>query len=348
MQIDRVSYCLSYTDCLPGVSIASGIVHLTCFVRDQIFGKPEEFRPNGPEKLGALANRKLDDWSHLTKGILALTFIVGNVILLIEAIWRALWVSTISTFEEVDSGHRLLILPDDNELFPDKLLNDAEFIRAAAPFHFHLITKLISEERKNDVQLMLDLIRTHCLSEYSDMSPELQQQEAIWRAYIEQNVNNFQYLPENLKNDLDVIEAADKIREERHRMHRYDDSYIPMLRSDLYHDIPNKEVLKARDNEMLVEAVRWGNFKLSELDVKYRSDRRYAIAALFSDVNQFDILAPHLQRDITVHEAVLAGIYLGTKKRRYVETIYEKAKIILHNEWKEASAPFQLLLDTHS
>lgn len=328
MLIDRISYQLSYTDGLPIISIPSAILHLICFVRDQIFGKPQVEPKSEKESLRELAERKLDDWSHLTKGILGLIPLLGNAILICEAIWRMSCANTIWTFQMASVDARRLVLPDDNDIFPAKLLNDAEFIRAAAPFHFHMITGLMSAERKNDKTLILDLIRSDNLNSYSHISPQLQMDEEVWQTYLTQNVNNFGKLPEGLKNDLRVIDAAvEKVKQSV--------SYDGILWG-----IPNRTVLKkAKDSPLLVLAVRRGVLDLNELDPKYRSDRRYAVAALSWDINQFDLLSSDLQRDITVHLEVIASKLYADQKAAYAKAIYDKTGILLHYESQGNSAP---------
>jgi hypothetical protein len=78
-RLDKISYYLSYTDTIPILNVPSAIIHLICAIRDQAL-LPQVYPIPANESFRQLATRKLDDWSHLKKGLLAIT-VIGSAIL---------------------------------------------------------------------------------------------------------------------------------------------------------------------------------------------------------------------------------------------------------------------------
>lgn len=368
MSLDKISNFLSYTDCIPLFNIPSGIVHLTCDVRDRTVGKPNAPAPKD-ESLVALSARLLDDWSHLTKGLLIIS-IVGSIVLIIEAIWRHFILCEIASIKKLYPGN----IPDSlstPRFFPEKLLNNAEFIKAAKN-HGLSIEEVMTDARKDDKNLIIDLIQSGQLSKYSSISNRLQNDRTIALEFVKKSPTKFDQLPDLLRNSHAILLAAktsglNEAQNDPWVFNRLADPLKndvaiikatinckegPDTPEEILLKVPDKNVLKMDEDDLLIRAVKYGIFQLNDLYPKFRDDRRYAIAALYADFSkapiymtlpldskQFNLLTEARQRDYTVHEAVVKELYPEARKLDYIEWLYQKVKIVMDQAKQSKDCP---------
>lgn len=363
MSLDAISYQLSFTDWIPIANIPSGILHLICDIRDRIMGKPDYQAPKDSSVI-ALGDRLLDDWSHLTKALLIIS-LVGSIVLLVDHIWRNLH------FWDLHS-------------IPEKLLNNAEFIKSAVLVHGELgVIAKMSNELKDNKNLILDLIHSGELStygsrygqrEYACMSTRLQNDPEIALEFMKVHPNKFDQLPDAVKN---VTETNQAVKTKALALVKSDPSVfgqlpdflknnVEIIKAALDHKdklnpeeilrkVPDKNVFKMDEDNLLIKAVEYGIFKLKELDTKFRDDRRYAIAVLYADFakcpiymgtflpipqsEQFDLLSEARQRDLTVHDAVVQKLWPSARQEKYIYWLYQKAKIVVEQAKENNTVP---------
>lgn len=207
-KLDAISHYLSYTDFVPVVSFPSGIVHLICAIRDQIFGRAPEISDPKDSPI-SLASRKLDNWSHCTKGVLALVPLIGNLILLFNWAHRkndlhkfSSSLSGDSEFKDVpeilknDRELAIAIIKDprNNALFPKlpvHLRNDPELIRIA-----YDNASRISEPFRRTVM-------------YSITNPDiLKMDEVTYIEAVRLGIFKFENLDEDRQKNKEYIHAA--------------------------------------------------------------------------------------------------------------------------------------------
>ncbi len=181
-RLDKISNSLSWAEYVPIVSTVPAIVHLVCAIRDQIFPKAP-FVPPAGETLIQLSARKLDNWTHLQKGILALIPVIGNAILLGK--WALNTIAT-KVLAQYNCYYRF---PNKLKKIPDSLVNDGEFLRALPEINYTNIARsdvrfiqssandrlfsCTSNINKSDLNLIEHLIDHNIISTHSYMEIDL-------------------------------------------------------------------------------------------------------------------------------------------------------------------------------
>jgi hypothetical protein len=299
-RLDTVSYYLSYTEFIPVVSTPSGVVHLICAVRDRVFGKqPSSFTLKDPDDFVSLARHKLDDWSHTTKGVLALIPILGNAILIFKWAHRQIELWDVQWFSS-GAGSGFL------DHFPAKLMNDKEFLgvlfRARKSLSDHIF-KRVSADIKNDKPYVLKLIEDKFFSELSyDHLVDLKEDREIILAIIAKgaSTNFFAKLPETYRNDLQIIEQVYAVTK------KSAGTYYTLVTN-----VPNRDILRQND-ELYVAAVRNGVFNFNELDNARQQLQKFGIAAVLHDHHQWSELPDHLQKDKVLLKRLLWSSFFNT------------------------------------
>ncbi|WP_284453002.1 hypothetical protein [Parachlamydia acanthamoebae] len=290
-RLDTASYYLSYTDFVPIISIPSGIVHLICAIRDRAFGTPPS-KSNDPINIFSLTRRKLDNWSHVTKGVLALIPFLGNFILVCKWLKRQDDFSNVSLFL---NGHNAFL-----KEFPKKLFNDKEFLLALfkeKPFCFKTVFGRTPDDIKNDKPFILSLINDKHMTFYAyEILQSLKEDRDIIEALIAKDPVCYQYfqkLPKTFQNDLDIIKKIFAIAKKR------DSSYPAFIKH-----VPNKNILKENE-ELYITAVSHGIFKFKELDTARQYLLQYGIAAVLHDHHQWHHLPEHLKKNKILLEQLI-------------------------------------------
>jgi hypothetical protein len=286
-RLDSVSYYLSYTDFIPVVSIVSGIVHLICAIRDRIFGAPAPLVSPKDEDLFDLSKRKLDNWSHSTKGILAIIPLIGNFILFCKWVDRELGLYRVAKC--VQKGGVAQI-----QKIPAQLFSDKEFLlgifSATGGKHFGKFFARVPAHIQQDKEFVLSLINKNlCTDAHYHHLPACLQADrdiafVLLTRYRGNTPNIFAKFPEALRNDPQVIAAT---------LAAGDPYYV---RGQILEHITNRERLKV-DKELYRAAVRKGIFTFKELEPQHQQDFYFALQAVLYDPSQFQDLPTSIQED---------------------------------------------------
>lgn len=110
-RLETVSSYLSSTEWLhwvPFLSIPSGIVHLICAIRDRNLPPKADqaLSESNKEAVLSLAARKLDNWTHTSKGIAAIIPFFGNLVLFLNWMERKLALHNFSCFLDCSGESR--------------------------------------------------------------------------------------------------------------------------------------------------------------------------------------------------------------------------------------------------
>jgi hypothetical protein len=223
-RLDSVSYYLSYTDFIPVVSIVSGIVHLICAIRDHIFGAAAPVFPQN-EGVYDLSKRKLDNWSHSTKGILAIIPLIGNFILFCKWVTRQIELNQVlratnngtSKVSQQQLYAKTLAVMKAQETtasvakgifqaLPEDLKKDSKIVAVA----FHKIgVSLVHDIRDKQILLShFDLCKEALKVGYLEFADLSEQQKNILEygmAAVAQNANQWRSLPPALQSNATLL-----------------------------------------------------------------------------------------------------------------------------------------------
>lgn len=269
MSIEKISYYLSYTDCIPIINIPSGIAHLVC----GLYGSnvPEV---RDPEDFESLTRRKLDDWTHLQKAIAILT-IVGTLFLCIKKI-----------NEKFELDYVMGALPErppiefGSHVVPEKLLDDPEFLIAAFPrTGGNWLFTHASERLRGDKVWIKELVdRGIFQAEWIEhIAPDLKNNAFVISLLsgVDGGYLQFRHLPEAQRNNFNVIRSAlvSIKRSQRENFSRSEFYY-----SVLQH-VTDKDVL-TKDKEICESALRLGGLSLNDLTEENREVLEFAVSAV--------------------------------------------------------------------
>lgn len=259
---------------MPILSIPSGIAHLICAIRDRAL-KPMVYPVPANESFSTLTSRKLDNWSHLKKGILAVIPIIGNAILFVNWAKRKVAMHNLCDYiKTAGSTNRI----------PSSIFNDKEFLTAALKLRqvnigtVSFVFQRTSAFNKQDKNFVIDLINKKLIdyTSYTDLSPVLQQDPDVVSSLITKSddfdtaKDFFMTLPSNLQNNFQVAQAVLNSAETAHRNDSKFD-YKFWLAS-LIVPITNKDALTKSGLSVLYFAVAQGKILFQEVPKQLRKD----------------------------------------------------------------------------
>ena len=318
--LDKLSYYLSYTHFVPFVSIPAGIVHLICAIRDRALN-PQVYPPAPPnESLPAFTNRKLDkaiglrsskkvstsllsslekdvathelddlkpialdNWSLLTKGILAIIPVIGNAILFKKWVDRQTARSNLFVYMENNPAVDLNSIPN----YP---FHDQEFLkrlcdRQVSCTNATAFFRKTSNANKNDKVFIREMIADNKIGfeSFQDFSLTLQADNDIIRDLIENThkdsiIHFFTGLPRDKRNTPAIAHAA----------------FAKAVKSpygniaNLLNAVSDKDVFKGpgASEGLTIEALINGSLKFWELSDTQKQNENFAFAALRCDFDR--------------------------------------------------------------
>lgn len=278
MDLDKVSYYLSYTDSVPIINIPSGIVHLICGIRDLIFGAQPQELDGGCTNL---TDRKLDDWSHLTKAI-AILSIIGNLFILIKLFTCTMELRAAAEALKKDNmGRDSEEIGSQLDQISPNLLNNKWWLETAfrnGIYESNLFERM-DPTLKSDREWILDLLN-------KEIFP----------------LENFADLPQEIRNDRAVAIAA---------FENADGNNALLSASELIvRHITDRSLLECHDG-LCRGAVRLGVIPFNELHETRKCMYEFGIEAVKFDHTQWATLPAEMQKNRELLTALKGWFNLG-------------------------------------
>jgi hypothetical protein len=281
-RLDKLSYYLSYTHFVPFVSIPAGIVQIICAIRDRALN-PQVYPVPKNESFRAFTDRKLDNWSLLAKGILAIIPGIGNAILFKKWIDRRMARRDLFSYMNNHDPTHLTCVP--NYLFHDReFLKMAREQLGANSVEFFRKT---SNANKNDKIFIRELIAENKIDYRSlrDFSPALQADNDIINDLIGEThrysiIDFFITLPADKQNTPAIAHAVfAKARLSSH-----------VNIADFLNCIVDKNILNGpgASEDLTRQALLHGNLRFKELSDKQKQNENFALAALRCDFDRVE------------------------------------------------------------
>jgi len=332
--LDKISYYLSYTDCIPIINLPSGIVHLICGIRDSIFKPTSSVKTN--EGFEALTRRKLDNWTHLDKA-LAIISVVGTLILLKKKVDIAFELDYVKG--AVCAG--LYGCSYSMDTVPKRLFNDREWLEGAFSVNYGLYFTQVFEkaslEHRQDKKWVSQLISSGQFrpTDYNNLPDNLKKDRELALTILNTKIIGtdksdvycaekvFQYLPESLRNIAEIARKAFTICRTRSEA-----NYNVIMH------ITDKSVLES-DDELCLGGVQIGCISFKDLNSERRSNYRYALAAVQHNHRQWADIPLDMQSNAQFRKELREYFMHGLIFQRYFSSSSGKwyRDIINDIEW---------------